>query len=121
LHPASSLHETAIHYTSRFCVRHCRYYSLNPNVATMIRDTCIVSHLFFDKTSHDRINVELHKDQGFLYVFYKSKFGTFRSASAAVDPDVSNKLHELFGKLYPDMPDLVSDMNSWLQCTLESR
>jgi hypothetical protein len=87
----------------------------------MIRDTCIVSHLFFDKTSHDRINVELHKDQGFLYVFYKSKFGTFRSASAAVDPDVSNKLHELFGKLYPDMPDLVSDMNSWLQCTLESR
>lgn len=87
----------------------------------MIRDTCIVSHLFFDKTNHDRINVELHKDSGFLYVFYKSKFGTIRSASAAVDPEVASKIHDLFGDLYPDVPDLADDMDEWLQATLESR
>lgn len=87
----------------------------------MIRDTCIVSHLFFDRVNHDRINVELHKDSGFLYVFYKSKFGTFRSASAAVDPEVADKIHRLFGALYPDVPELCKDMNEWLQATLESR
>lgn len=87
----------------------------------MIRDTCIVSHLFFDRTNHDRINVELHKDQGFLYVFYKTKFGTMRSASAAVDPDVSSKIHELFGQLYPDIPGLAEEMDQWLEATLEER
>jgi hypothetical protein len=87
----------------------------------MIRDTCIVSHLFFDRSNHDRICIELHKDSGFLYVFYKTKFGTMRSASAAVDPEVSSKIHQLFGALYPEMPELATEMNEWLQATLESR
>lgn len=85
----------------------------------MIRDTCIVSHLFFVPKNHDRINVELHKDEGFLYVFYKSKFGTFRSASAAVDPDVSGKIHKLFGELFPEMPELAEQMDEWLELALE--
>jgi hypothetical protein len=87
----------------------------------MIRDTCIVSHLFFDRANHDRVCVELHKDSVLLYVFYKTKFGTMRSASAAVDPEVSSKIHQLFGSLYPEMPELATEMNEWLQATLESR
>jgi hypothetical protein len=38
----------------------------------MIRDTCIVSHLFFDRVNHDRINVELVQAVGREHEFLSS-------------------------------------------------
>jgi hypothetical protein len=83
----------------------------------MIRNTCFASQIFWDSINHDRILVERHRfndDPTQQYVFYKTKFATIRSRSAAVDPAVSAEIHHFIGRLYPAATDLVRELDEWL-------
>lgn len=83
----------------------------------MIRNTCFASQIFWDSTNHDRILVEKHRfddDPDQQYVFYKTKFATIRSRSAAVDPAVSAMINEFINRLYPDAVGLAQELDEWL-------
>lgn len=86
----------------------------------MIRNTCFASQLFWDKVNQDRILVERHRyenDPEQEYVFYKTKFATIRSKSAAASPRVSAKIHQMIGSLFPDVEKLAENLDDWLEQT----
>jgi len=90
----------------------------------MTRESCMASQVFWDRTNHDRIMIEVHRfkarpedhaDSNRVYVFYKSKLATIRSVPAAIDAVVANRIHRFFGSLHPDVPDLEEQLDQWLQ------
>lgn len=87
----------------------------------MTRNTCFASQIFWDKANHDRILVELHRfeeDDSQRYVFYKSKFATIRSRSAASDETIASAIHTFLNQLHSDAPNLAEEMDNWLNSKL---
>lgn len=90
----------------------------------MTRESCMASQVFWDRTNHDRIMIEVHRfkvreeddpNAERLYVFYKSKLATIRSVPAAIDAVVANRIHRFFGSLHPDVPELEEQLDQWLE------
>jgi hypothetical protein len=93
----------------------------------MTRESCIANHVFWDRTNHDRITIELHRfkvqsdedpNSKRIYVFYKSKLVTIRSVPATIDPTVANRIHRFFGSLHPDVESLEDQLDDWLESNL---
>ena len=63
----------------------------------------------------DRVKVSLYLDPvgSKKYLFYSSKFGTFRSPAAWSDPEISRAYHQWLAGLLND-EYLAGDLDEWL-------